>query len=568
MRCPKCNHTISKSDAFCRFCGERVVAPPPEPRQPPAPDKIRIPIEDNDFGPAQILAPVESQTGAGWGAHIYTGSSKDASEVKTCPDGCPDWVQSEDWPRWFRRGLVVWDGAGHGVGTLLAGEAIELLDKLRANDDWKADGVPIIERHENWLMLDQPTRRKRGGKKKNAEPEPPPEESQPKSRHYEQERLRLRDEPAQEFFAYLRANEDQLRRMADEEAHLRRAFQAGALKIWLRIAHEHELSEFDAKTWTFNWIRRDDAQAIVADVPPDRATIALDDEHFCWRPVIERPGRSKWGEWERFIKLDDAIRWAEEELPRLHAQDEELDRQWEREEAEDLARVAALPVMDLAPFRISASELEPAHVTYRLFIELECVPYKSEREEISFGEFRHSKKQFYRPARLASELDLNPAQVSVEQLGDRYGLYRVYSAVTYHDAPLAAAQAQAVWDHSSIGARFAENAIVRARYGYQEIETEYCVWLGQLERPNSPRPWSLPETRTEYMQNLALDETLLRAMDLNGYRKHHKLRFKYLTDDDLQEAMHYQRADSPYQLADAKAESERWLQSHSKKIAG
>jgi hypothetical protein len=92
MQCPTCKKTIAKTDKFCRFCGEPVVPPPPEPppRWPREPGAIAIPIENNDFGPGEILASYESPTGSGWGAHIYTGSSEDAHDVKTRPAGCPE----------------------------------------------------------------------------------------------------------------------------------------------------------------------------------------------------------------------------------------------------------------------------------------------------------------------------------------------------------------------------------------------------------------------------------------------------------------------------------------------
>ncbi len=72
MRCPHCDKTISQNDKFCRHCGQPVVAPPPPAQTRPSSGHAIIPIEYNDFGPAEILAPHSSLT---WGAHIYTGHS-------------------------------------------------------------------------------------------------------------------------------------------------------------------------------------------------------------------------------------------------------------------------------------------------------------------------------------------------------------------------------------------------------------------------------------------------------------------------------------------------------------
>ena len=171
----------------------------------------------NDFGPDEIRALLVWPSGLGWGAHVYTGSSKGSLEVKSRPDDCPEWVQSGDWHRWFRRGLVVWDSNAHAIGTMLADETIELLNKLRESGDWKTDGIAIIERHETSLSLDEPARGKRGRKEKGVEPEPPPEPQRPKSKFYEKEYLHLTGRAADEFFAFLLTIENQLKDMAAEE---------------------------------------------------------------------------------------------------------------------------------------------------------------------------------------------------------------------------------------------------------------------------------------------------------------------------------------------------------------
>jgi len=131
MRCPHCDKTITQNDKFCRHCGKPVVAPPPPAARRPSPGHVTIPIEDNDFGPAEILA---SHSGSTWGAHIYTGSSQHPHEVKARPEGCPEWVEKDDWHTWFRRGLVVWDLGARRIGAMLAGEAIELLKQIHWMD--------------------------------------------------------------------------------------------------------------------------------------------------------------------------------------------------------------------------------------------------------------------------------------------------------------------------------------------------------------------------------------------------------------------------------------------------
>jgi hypothetical protein len=558
MQCQSCKKTVSQSDQFCRFCGARVVAPPPEPRRPPSRHEIRIPVEDNAFGPAQLLAPFRSSTGAEWGAHIYTGTSKARGEVKERPEGCPDWIESNKWHCWFRRGLIVWDNTSKGTGTLLAGEAIDLLAKLQAGNAWKKEGIAIIERHENVLLLDEPARRRRGGKKP-PEPEPPAEATPTKPKFYEKEHLRLTGPAAKEFVKYLKANEGQLKQMAEEERQLKQRFSELAFAAWVKILRRHDLREFDPEPWKLPWVAHAGEGKLVADLPPDRITITLSEAAFWWQPVIERPGKRKWGDWERFVELEKAIQWAETELPRLHARDKEFERKWEEEQAAERARLAVLPTKDLKPFQIKPSALEPKQISYQAVIDVEYVPYRSKTEELSFGEVHHYDEVYYTPGQLSTELHLLPEQVTVEQPSQLLGLYKLRSRMIYHDATVAAAQAQALWDRSAVEAHFAEKKLIRARYGYREVETGYCAWLGQLEQPEPGHYWLPPQPRAQSMAERAKDETLLRAMDVNGYRKHHEIPFVLVSDEALLERMHAQRAKSPYQPAKVKAESERWL---------
>ena len=61
------------------------------------------------------------------------------------------------------------------------------------------------------------------------------------------------------------------------------------------------------------------------------------------------------------------------------------------------------------------------------------------------------------------------------------------------------------------------------------------------------------------MADRALRETLLHALDVNGWRAFIEMPFKYATDDQLLQKMHELRARSHYQSAEARAESTQWL---------
>lgn len=560
MRCPHCDKTIANNDNFCRYCGKaisvqdrrKVLVPPAEP------GRVMIPIDKSDFGPGEIVATFESQTGTGWGAHIYTGSSSDGDSLDERPAGCPEWVEQKDWSQWFRRGLAVWDHGTHQIGTLLAGEALELLVRLRSQDIWKSEGIAIIERHENLLILDQPTRRKprKKGKEPEASPAPRPA-SQPK--HYEKERVRLTGRAAEEFVTYLGAHEPLLRKLADEEAALRFQASLHMMKVFAQVMNRGEFQKFDPNSRVLTWTRHERPEAFVCDVPPDRGTITLSSDGLWWLPVIERPEYAKHG-WERFISLEKAMDWVEKTIPELRADAAKRAEEWEREKAEEKARLAALPRMDLRPYRIEPAALDPERITYRAIIELEYEPYSCKKTEISFGQYRRSDEEFYTPTMIARELRLIPTRVEVKQPSKYEGLYVVRSVTTYYDSAQATAQAQQTWEHSAVLDRHKEQQVVRARYGFEEVETGYCVWLGGIDSP--AEPWPTAPLRADYLTQLATEQTLLYALDVNAYREFTRAPSRYISDAKLLKIMHSERAESAFLPAEVRAASRQWLNEH------
>jgi len=193
-------------------------------------------------------------------------------------------------------------------------------------------------------------------------------------------------------------------------------------------------------------------------------------------------------------------------------------------------------------------------------IELEYEPYSFKKIELSFDQYWRSNEEFCTPTMVAHELGLAPSRVEMEQLSRHLGLYYIRSTTAYFEPPMAAAQAQQLWDNSAIAERYEQKKLICARYGFEEIETGYCVWLGGLEKPD--QPWSASETRTEYLAGCAMRETLLYALDVNGYRQFTEMPYKYMSDEKLLESMHKARAESRYLPAEARAESQRWLEEH------
>lgn len=232
-------------------------------------------------------------------------------------------------------------------------------------------------------------------------------------------------------------------------------------------------------------------------------------------------------------------------------------------EAEQAAPVVEddepLPVstVDLTPFWIAPAALEPAQITYRVVMLIKREPLAFKTMEMSFGELMKYDEEYPGAQTLARELEIDSTRMQVIQLVSGLGLYEVKSQVTYFTESLAAGQAQAAWDRSKIVKAFGEGKIVDAHYGYEEVETGYEVYLGACQK--SKAATHTQNTRAGYMARQAMRQTLLNALDLNGFRSHIRLRKKYVSDEDLLVQMHEERAKSPCLPLAAQAESQRWL---------
>jgi hypothetical protein len=161
-------------------------------------------------------------------------------------------------------------------------------------------------------------------------------------------------------------------------------------------------------------------------------------------------------------------------------------------------------------------------------------------------------------------LQIDSAEATVEWPGRiENKWYLIYSTAVYFQEAVAAAQAQRLWDQSTLKRLHEVGKIKRARYGIEEVETGFVTWLGAFENPEDP--WPKPETRAEHMADWALRETLTHALDVDGYRELAGIRPKYMSHDDLLMMLHERRAKSVYIPENAREESKQWLKQNPKK---
>ena len=248
-----------------------------------------------------------------------------------------------------------------------------------------------------------------------------------------------------------------------------------------------------------------------------------------------------------------------------HGDGREISTSIRQEDHQDFSR-AMRPAMDLTPYWINPTALEPDRITYQLLIDIEYAPDRFETMQLLAGGTIRHHERYASPPQLVGQVRLDPDQWVVEQpLGPQDGWYRVRSAVTFYQELIAHQQAQQQWDHSLIVSQFRAGKVVRARYGLEEVETGYVAWMGGCEKPDSP--WPKPETRVEHMSDLAMRQTLICALDVEGLRLHFGVGPETLSDERLLVSLHRARAKSRHVPLQARVESQQWLREHRELVA-
>jgi hypothetical protein len=187
-----------------------------------------------------------------------------------------------------------------------------------------------------------------------------------------------------------------------------------------------------------------------------------------------------------------------------------------------------------------------------------AAPIDYKTMELSCGDILQYDKRYHSPAKLAVALGLDFDQFEIEKpLGVEFGWYFFESLTTYYQETAASEQAQQIWNQSTILRQFKDKKIIRARYGYQEVETGFTVFLGACEDPANP--WGRMSTRQEYLEDRALRESICYSLDVNGFRDYLGLTVRASNDEDTLRSMHENRARSKYLRAEVWLESRVWL---------
>lgn len=353
--------------------------------------------------------------------------------------------------------------------------------------------------------------------------------------------------------------ESETRTLTPEEERQKTEALSRVYAMLIRLGQKRHAKEVDLSVYTLPWVYNDDACTWICDVPPNRGSIQLVQTgiFWHWEACIERPDHFK-NTSLPFHEPGDALGWAEQKLIAIQNEVEEPEQEAPRL---TLADFSPEKQPHLAPYWIDAHDIEPQRITYRVLIDLEYTPYDYETMEMSFGKKYHYNKKFATPTRLARDLNIDATQVHIEQpIGENDGWYRITSSTSYYSEPLAAAQAQQLWDKSAIVRQYNAGQVIRARYGYVEVETHYTVMLGGCESPD--RPYAGSKSRSEFMAGMALRQTLIYALDVEGFRAYMGIPREWEDDEKMLASMHELRAESVHLPLETRAKSQQWLAAH------
>jgi hypothetical protein len=507
------------------------------------------------------MEKVDQTDGKSWGVR-YNHSTLYHRKKSDVPEGCPSWARSIDIDHWDSKGVVIWNNATQKMEMLSGGEAIALLNKLKTTSQWKTEGISITRRVYQ-VSLDNPKKSTKKKTKEIQESEVENNKSSPNSGWIDQETLRLPADAGDGLINFLQSKENELIQMAEVEDKLARETWMKVVDLLIKFSRDQEVSEVDFSHRPFKWETPSKDNRWICHDGSNRGVVYLSDHKLFWNACVEFQGHY-WQSKYDFTELQNAVQWVEEELATLrNKSNDKVDSDPKTKEEREKDRARIRQKLADSPFWIDPTQLEPEQVTFQIVIDLFYLPYEYKVGETVFGETYHYDQRYPPLIKLATELNLDPDQFKIERpFGETGEWYQFLSLVSYYQDTLAASQAQNAWDHSTIVQHFKSGKISRARYGYQEIETGYPIYLGGCDAPEQ-QPWGKPTTRAKYLVEKALRESIFYSLDVDDFRDYLGISPEIMDDDGVIRQMHEAWAESKSIPIEARKESQLWLVEHS-----
>jgi hypothetical protein len=473
--------------------------------------------------------------------------------------GCPDWLETHQIDTWQEPGLIIWNNIDKKIKKLNGQDMLRLLDQLNSLDNWKSEGVSITQLV--YVLKTQskpPSQRKQNRQDLETGLESVTEKT--KAEPFYKEVLRLPPEAGPELLELLQTNHQVITKMVEQEKKQIQEARRRFFEILLESSRRHEASEFQSIVRPLTW-KQYDTSRWLCQLERTEAHICLEKNKLFWHACVKKSGLMEKS--NSFSKLLEAADWVEKELVELENQPEtpEEPRKFRTREQSEADHARLVKKLLNSPYWIDPAKTEPERITYRIFIELDAQPASFETYESMCGDTYRLNERYLSPSKLSGILNLDVNHFQIKQpISENSEWYLITSLTIYYQEASAAEQAQKVWDQSQILQQFKLGKIIRARYGYQEVETGFVVFLGACEAP--AKPWVQPATRSKHMEELALRESLCFALDINDYRDFLGLSSKWVNDEELLEGMHEIRTRSKFLPEEAKRESKIWLAKH------
>ncbi len=472
------------------------------------------------------------------------------------PEGCPDWFGPRQIEQWREAGLIAWNTTDKKVELLSGHATLELLNRLLEKDNWKMEGVSITQlvyRFETQMGH-------RGRRKKGEIHEPSSDNLTDKSEPVHEEIMHLPPDAGTELIELLQSNKHHITKMVEQEKEHQNRVLKQIFEMLLRSHRTNEESDFDFATRSFRWECKEKGRW-ACSYQQAQGRVCLDKTLLYWHACVRRAhfvGGSNY-----FTDLQKAVEWVEKELVSLANQPSspEMEKRIRTGKQIEADRERLRQKLLGGPNWIDPALIEPARITYQVFIELDAKPINFKTYESMCGETHRYDERYLTPSKMTTALGLDFDRFSVDQpAGENSEWYRIASLTKYYQELSAAEQAQKIWDQSQVLQQFKAGKISRARYGYQEVETGYTVFLGACE--GIEKTWEQPCSRKAHLEFMALNESLCFALDVKDFRDYLGVSPETVNDQQILSIMHMGRIRSKNIPEDIRRESKLWIAQH------
>lgn len=464
----------------------------------------------------------------------------------------PDWFESPQFNTWQEQGLILWNNIDKTIESLNGSYVLRLLNQLVSQEDWKKEGISVTKLVSE-ISYDIPSR----GKRKKTEKKTTTPTSN--SRTYYKEMVRLPPEAGEELIKLINDNKEIFENMAKNETKQFTDAMNQLIESTLEFSLKEEVDKFDFNSRQFQWLSNTPNRWICQHLKTE-GHVCVDETKQFWCACTKRQRKMEKSEY--FQEFSSAIEWAEAELIKLADEPEPPESSFSHDEESRKTILAQLKhKLRESQFWIDPSVMEPSRISYKVFIEIEVAPTSFETITTRCGDTIHVNERFPGKSKLGMFINLDRDQFNFEQpLGENSNWHLITSLTSFYQKNSAEEQSQIIWNQSRITQQFKEKNIRRARYGYQEVETGFEIYLGACD--NQENPWGIPGTRDEHMEQLAFRHSICYSLNVHDFRDFLGLSIERITDERLFEIMHETRARSKYVPEEIRQESKIWLAHH------